>query len=168
MNYMEPEMITEVVVDDKSTILNENDSTNDCDGAQHAKEDESPIGDWNGLAKSIESFLGYKFTMNILIKPLDKIMVKKEITEMIPTGERDENGINQYETKTEIKDVESKFAKGIIISIPVTLDSEQWGGLEVGDEILYIGAQGTDFDVYKDSKLVNIGSVVAIKNKKAA
>ena len=43
-----------------------------------------------------------------LVKPLDPIMVTKEITEQIPTGDKDEEGYNKYETKTETKEVESE------------------------------------------------------------
>ena len=40
--------------------------------------------------------LNYTFLKDALVKPLDPIMVTKEITEQIPTGEKDEEGYNKY------------------------------------------------------------------------
>lgn len=52
---------------------------------------------------------GIKYTMlkDVLVKPLAPVMVTKEITEQIPTGEVDEDGFNKYDTQTETKEVES-------------------------------------------------------------
>ena len=101
--------------------------------------------------------LEYSFEKDILVKPLNPIMITKEYTEQIPTGEKDEEGFNKYETKTHTKEVESDFAKGIVLSIPTGADST----VKVGDTIVYPKKFAKDFDIFKDSQLVKPYDVVA-------
>ena len=85
------------------------------------------------VLETVVNGLEYSFEKDILVKPLAPIMVTKEYTEQIPTGEKDEEGFNKYEVKTHTKEVESDFAKGIVLSIPTGADST----IKVGDTIVY-------------------------------
>ena len=89
---------------------------------------------------------GIKYTMlkDVLVKPLEPVMVTKEITEQIPTGEVDEDGFNKYDTQTETKEVESEY--------------------KVGDTIVYNKKFAKDFDLFKDSQLVKPYDIIAISN----
>lgn len=40
------------------------------------------------------------------------------MVEQVPTGERDKDGFEKYETKTEVKEVISDFRKGVILAMP--------------------------------------------------
>lgn len=84
------------------------------------------------VLETVVNGLEYSFEKDILVKPLAPIMVTKEYTEQIPTGEKDEEGFNKYEVKTHTKEVESDFAKGIVLSIPTGADST----IKVGDTIV--------------------------------
>ena len=109
------------------------------------------------VLETVVNGLEYSFEKDILVKPLNPIMITKEYTEQIPTGEKDEEGFNKYETKTHTKGVESDFAKGIVLSIPTGADST----VKVGDTIVYPKKFAKDFDIFKDSQLVKPYDVVA-------
>ena len=51
---------------------------------------------------------GIKYTMlkDVLVKHLEPVMVTKEITEQIHTGEVDEDVFKKYDTQTKTKEVE--------------------------------------------------------------
>ena len=109
------------------------------------------------VLETVVNGLEYSFEKDILVKPLTPIMVTKEYTEQIPTGEKNEEGFNKYEVKTHTKEVESDFAKGIVLSIPIGTDST----IKVGDTIVYPKKFAKDFDLFKDSQLVKPYDVVA-------
>lgn len=109
------------------------------------------------VLETVVNGLEYSFEKDILVKPLNPIMITKEYTEQIPTREKDEEGFNKYETKTHTKEVESDFAKGIVLSIPTGADST----VKVGDTIVYPKKFAKDFDIFKDSQLVKPYDVVA-------
>ena len=119
------------------------------------------------VLETVVNGLEYSFEKDILVKPLTPIMVTKEYTEQIPTGEKDEEGFkkykaflkenDKYEVKTHTKEVESDFAKGIVLSIPTGADST----IKVGDTIVYPKKFAKDFDLFKDSQLVKPYDVVA-------
>lgn len=48
------------------------------------------------VLETVVNGLEYSFEKDILVKPLAPIMVTKEYTEQIPTGEKDEEGFNKY------------------------------------------------------------------------
>ena len=73
------------------------------------------------VLETVVNGLEYSFEKDILVKPLAPIMITKEYTEQIPTGEKDEEGFNKYEVKTHTKEVESDFAKGIVLIVPLRL-----------------------------------------------
>ena len=93
---------------------------------------------------------GIKYTMlkDVLVKPLEPVMVTKEITEQIPTGEVDEDGFNEYST-------------GVVLKIPTCLTECEY---KVGDTIVYNKKFAKDFDLFKDSQLVKPYDIIAISN----
>ena len=104
---------------------------------------------------------GIKWNMlkDVLVKPLPAIMVTKEFTEQVPTGEVDEEGFNKYETKTETKEVESEYGTGIVLAIPTCVAEPEF---KVGDKVVYNKKFSKDFDLFKDSQLVKPFDVIAV------
>ena len=109
------------------------------------------------VLETVISGIEYTFTKDILVKPLEPIMVTKEYEEQIPTGETDEEGFNKYEVKKHTKEVESDFAKGIVLSVPTT-DGITF---QPGDTVIYPKKFAKDFDLFKDSQLVKPYDIVA-------
>ena len=97
------------------------------------------------------------FEKDILVKPLEPVMITKEYEEQIPTGETDEEGFNKYEVKKHTKEVESDFAKGIVLALPQSVESD----LNVGDIVVFPRKFTKDFDLFKDSQLVKPYDIVA-------
>ena len=117
-----------------------------------------PLDMGNTPLDTVINSLEYIPVKDILVKPLDPIKVTKEIVEQVPTGKKDENGFEEYETKTEVKEVTSDFSKGIIIAIPVDITTD----LTVGNVIVYPTKFAKDFDLFKDSQLVKPYDIVAV------
>ena len=117
-----------------------------------------PLDMGNTPLDTVINSLEYIPVKDILVKPLDPIKVTKEIVEQVPTGKKDENGFEEYETKTEVKEVTSDFSKGIIIAIPVDITTD----LTVGNVIVYPTKFAKDFDLFKDSQLVKPFDVIAV------
>lgn len=130
--------------------------------------------DQSRLANDVSKKIPYEFVDQFLVKPLDKIMVKKEVTEL-PNSKpvKDENGIEavEGEPKTEVKEVESDYRKGIILKLPIsyqlTLNKESETGqymahYEIGDIIVYKTGTVTKFDLVKDSVLIKGYAITAI------
>lgn len=114
------------------------------------------------LLETVINGLKYTFTKDVLVKPLPPVKVNKEITEQIPTGDKDENGYQLYDTKTEVKEVDSEWAIGIILSMPtdVAIDNASF---KVGDTVVYNKKFAKDFDLFKDSQLVKNYDIIALK-----
>lgn len=110
------------------------------------------------VLETVINGIEYTFEKDILVKPLDPIKVTKEYTEQIPTGEKDEDGFNKYETKTETKEVESDFAKGIVLALPTSIELK----LQIGNTIVYPKKFAKEFDLFKDSQLIKPYDVVAV------
>lgn len=118
------------------------------------------------LLKGIVDKIEYTFTRDILVKPLPEEYVEKEITEPIATGKKDKDGIEQYETKTEVKKVPTAFKKGVVLAVPTGYEwQDKDNHPEVGDLVAYHGKGITAFDLFKDSQLVNPYNVVAFIKK---
>ncbi len=111
--------------------------------------------------------LPYEFKKDILVKPLPAVKIIKEITEQVPTGEKDEEGFEKYDTQTTSKEIESDLAKGIIIALPndKILEANQLT-LNLGDTIIYPKKFAKEFDLFKDSMLVKPYDVIAVEKKK--
>lgn len=111
------------------------------------------------VLETVINGLEYNMLKDVWIKPLDPIMVTKEFTEQIPTGVVDEDGYNEYETKTEAKEVESDFAKGVVLQLPASMTDQEF---KVGDIVVYNKRFAKDFDLFKDSQLVKAYDIIAI------
>lgn len=109
------------------------------------------------VLETVVEGIEYAFTKDILVKPLEPIMITKEYEEQIPTGETDEEGFNKYEVKKHTKEVESDFAKGIVLAVPANADCT----VVVGDTVVYPKKFAKDFDLFKDSQLVKPYDIVA-------
>ena len=99
----------------------------------------------------------YTFDKDILVKPLEPVMITKEYEEQIPTGETDEEGFNKYEVKKHSKEIESDFARGIVLAVPTQVESS----IKLGDTVVYPKKFAKDFDLFKDSQLVKPYDIVA-------
>lgn len=111
------------------------------------------------ILETVLSKLNYVVLKDVLVKPLEPIMVTKEVTEQVPTGEVDEDGYNKYETQTETKEVESEWAHGVVLSIPASLTDSEF---KAGDTVVYNKKFAKDFDLFKNSQLVKPYDVIAI------
>lgn len=130
---------------------------------------EDKLIDQSQLAESVAEKIPYTFHDCFLVKPLDKIMVKKEVTEL-PNNKpvKDENGVEAIEgtPKTEVKEIESDYQQGIIIKIPSTYKETEnkLMSIKIGDIILYKQTRTMPFDLLKDSRLIRYFDIVAVKN----
>ena len=121
------------------------------------------------LAESVAEKIPYTFHDCFLVKPLDKIMVKKEVTEL-PNNKpvKDKDGIEAVEgtPKTEVKEVESDYQQGIVIKVPSTYKEtdNKLMSVKIGDIILYKPTRTMPFDLLKDSRLIRYFDIVAVKN----
>lgn len=133
--------------------------------------DEEKLIDQSQLAESVAEKIQYDFRDKFLVKPLDPIMVKKEFSKPVPTGEstKDENGIEAVDydkVETEVKEVESDFKKGVVLKVPFTyserMKDEKYREMpiKVGDIIVY--SYGKWFDIMKDTELVGMYDVIAV------
>ena len=113
----------------------------------------------NELLAEVIAGIKYIPTNTILVKPLEPVMISKDITTMEPTGEKDEYGVETFDTKTETKEVESNFRKGIVLVLPEVYD----GKLTPGMVVVYTKKFAIDFDLFKDSQLVKPYDIVAVE-----
>ena len=100
----------------------------------------------------------YTFFKDVMVKPLAIKMISKEVVTQVPTKEVDEDGFNKYETVTEVKEVESIYGTGIVLSIPDGLETP----FTVGDTVVYNRRHAIDFDLFKDSQLIKPYDIIAI------
>lgn len=114
-------------------------------------------------------FMNYKFFRDIIVKPLDPIMVTKEVTEQIPNGKTDENGYNLYDTNTEVKEVESDWAKGEVVYVP---EFENPQGemkpifpVKAGDIVVYPTKAAKVFELDEDIRMISPSHIFAVENK---
>ena len=105
--------------------------------------------------------LKYEPLKDILVKPLPPVKLKKEVTEAVGTGEKDIDGYEKFNTKTEIKEVESEWKEGVVLTIPTSLKESV--EFKVGDTIVYNKKFAKEFDLFKDSVLVKAYDIIAIK-----
>lgn len=111
----------------------------------------------------LEVVNGIKYTPTscFIVKPLEPIMVSKDITTMKPNGVKDEDGVEGFDTVVETKEVESNFREGIVLKRPSNCGTEF--NYAVGDKIVYNKKFAIDFDLFKDSQLVKPYDIVAVK-----
>ena len=123
------------------------------------------------LADDVSNKITFSTLRYFLVKPLDPIMVKKEFSTPIASDTTVENGIeatNYNDVATEIKEVESDFKKGIVLKVPydyemLTKSDSKFPTkpVSVGDVMYY--RRGVNFDVLKNSQLVEPYDVIAIE-----
>lgn len=105
-------------------------------------------------------------TKDMIIKPLEDEYVEKEITKLVQTGNKDENGYEITDNETTIEKVLTTFKKGIVLALP---KGYQWqdenNHPEVGDIVAFPRKAATDFDLFKNSQLVNPYNIVAYIRK---
>lgn len=119
------------------------------------------------LLQVVVSKLEYQPLRDLLVKPLDEVIVTKEINETVETGEIDEaTGMPILDVKTSTEEVPANFRKAIILAVP---SNHQWPDAanhpEVGDTIAYVKKHAIDFDLFKTSQLVSPFNVVAFIKK---
>lgn len=113
------------------------------------------------LKETIEK-IEYTLFKDVLVKTLSPIRVEKPITEQIPTGELDEMGYQKYDTKTEIKEVDSDWSIGVVLQIPESCGEQPF---KVGDTILYKNRMAQDFDLMHSTQLVRPYDIIGKHNR---
>lgn len=103
--------------------------------------------------------LNYTFIKDVLVKPLPATKVSKEITEQIPNGKVDKDGFNEYDVKTEVKEVDSEWATGIVLALPEDNKEQKF---TLGNTVVYNRKFAKDFDLFKNSQLVKPYDIIAI------
>lgn len=126
------------------------------------------------LATSVSEKIPYEFNRSFLVKPLPMEKIKKEFTVPVEKEKTtDDNGVeavNFDETKTEIKEVESDFMKGIVLKVPHEYKNQSSGSEErfkpmeisVGDTLIF-RRSARYFDLVKDTKLVELFDIIAVE-----
>lgn len=141
-------------------------------------EDKEQIIDQSQLAESLSEKIPYNMTKDFLVKPLDPIMVKKEFDQPVAKDKAttDENGVEAVdydEVKTEVKEVESDYRKGVILKVPYEytsqLNDEKYApmNIKVGDVIIYPVRSAKWFDLLKDTQLVRAYDILGTETTKA-
>ena len=110
------------------------------------------------VLETVVNGIKYTFFKDVMVKPLAIKMISKEVVTQVPTKEVDEDGFNKYDTVTEVKEVESSYGTGIILSIPDGLETP----FTVGDTVVYNRRHAVDFDLFKDSQLIKPYDIIAI------
>lgn len=113
------------------------------------------------VLETVVNSVKFTFEKDFLVKPLEPTMIKRKYTEQVPNGKKDEEGNNLYDTKEVVKEEESDFEKGIVISIPTVYD----GSITCGNIVVYPKKFAKEFDLFKDSKLVKSYDIIAIEKK---
>lgn len=138
--------------------------------------EEKEIIDQSQLAQDVAEKIRYDFYDYFLVKPLDPIKVKKEVSKPVATGDpkKDEDGIEAQDfdkVETEVVEVNSDYRKGVVIKRPLLYDNEETKDkavvkAEVGDIVLFRDAAGLRFDLVKDSRLLRMYDILGIEKQK--
>jgi len=134
--------------------------------------EEEKIIDQSVLAEDVASKIPYEFRDFFLIKPLDPVKVKKEFSTPVAkdnaaTSKKDDIDVQDYdEVKTEVKEVDSDYRRGIVLKSPVWYPTEEMKENEIiktGDVVLFKDTAGMFFDLVKDSKIIRLYDIVAVE-----
>lgn len=135
--------------------------------------EEDKMIDQSVLAEDVASKIPYSFRDFFLVKPLDPVKVKKEfstpvVKENAATSVKDDIEAQDYdEVKTEVKEVDSDYRRGIVLKRPEYYATADDLGTEreikVGDVVLFKDTAGSFFDLVKDSKLIRMYDIVAVE-----
>lgn len=137
---------------------------------------EDKIIDQTKLAEDLSSKIKYDFRQMFLVKPLEPVKVKKQISEPVAKDKapkKDKDGIEAVdydEVKTEIKEVDSDFTRAVVLKLPyeythpMAATEVHQMPINVGDIIVYRSTRGAVyFDLLKDSQLVSLYDIIAIE-----
>lgn len=131
--------------------------------------------DQKPLAEDISAKIPLEFADGFLVKPLEKIKVKKEFNKPIPRSEKpkkDKNGIEAVdydEVETEIKEVDSDYREGIVLKVPYQYQQYMARTdysvlpIYVGNTIIYEDKAAKFFDLIKDTQIIKQYNIIAIK-----
>jgi len=118
------------------------------------------------LANIVAEKVGYEFARHILIKPLDVQKVYKTLTVPEDSGEKSEDGEPIMQMTIKEIETESILRTGVVISTPSTMKANEnkIAGLEIktGDVIVFPKTRMMDFDLFKDTALVEPFDVIGI------
>lgn len=136
---------------------------------------ENNIVDQSVLAEDVSAKIKYDFVDQFLIKPLDPIKVNKEFSEPVAKSKEqsdanDIKAVDYDEVKTEVKEVDSDFRRGIVLKIPHSYEMQCKNDttycvmeIKVGDVVLFRDRSGVYFDLLKDSKMIRYYDIVAVE-----
>ena len=134
-------------------------------------EREESLIDQSPLTESVSEKIKYTFKDKFLIKPLDSIKVKKEVSKPVIKDDKpvaDRNGIVDYQdVETETVEVDSDFRKGVVLKVPysyaIRMNDEKWPEfpIHVGDVVIYNNNSAKWFDLLKDTVLIDHYSIFA-------
>lgn len=139
-------------------------------------EEENKMIDQSQLAEDVSNNVKYNFMDMFLVKPLDPVKVKKEISKPVATGtSKDENGIEAQDfdkVETEVQEVNSDYRRGIVIKVPLYFDTNAeelekspWGKIKIGDVVIFRDTAGMWFDLLKDSRLLRQYDILGVEDK---
>ena len=130
---------------------------------------EDKIIDQSELAESVAKSIPYSFFDFFLVKPLDPIKVKKEVTKPVTESapKKDENGVEAQDfdkVETEVQEVNSDYRKGVVIKCPTYYDDpDVKREATVGDIVIFRDAAGLRFDLVKDSRLLRLYDILGVE-----
>lgn len=134
--------------------------------------EEKELIDQSELAKSVSDQIKYQFLDYFLVKPLDPIKVKKEVSVPVTDEDpkKDKNGVEAKDfddVKTEVVEVDSDYRKAVVIKLPVyyenNKDYDPTTAIKAGDIVIIREAAGLRFDLIKDSRLVRLFDILGIE-----
>lgn len=118
--------------------------------------------------KVVSEAIKEEFLDEFLVKPLDPVKVKKEFSEPVVKNTTEDEGIevaDYEEVKTEVKEVDSDFRKGIVLKVPKrTYGFEDATlGIEIGDTVIFRSRDMRYYDLINDSVLLKLFHIVAVE-----
>ena len=130
---------------------------------------EDKIIDQSELAESVAKNIPYSFFDYFMVKPLDPIKVKKEVTKPVSdsTPTTDENGVEAQDfdkVETEVQEVDSDYRKGVVIKCPTYYDEPNAKVYaNVGDIVIFRDTAGMRFDLVKDTRLLRLYDILGLE-----
>ena len=129
------------------------------------------------LAEDLSSKIKYDFRQMFLVKSLEPVKVKKQISEPVVKDnkpKKDKNGIEAVDyddVKTEIKEVDSDYTRAVVLKLPYDYthpydNKRQQMPIKVGDIVIFRSGRSQYFDLFKDSQLVGLYDIVATEETK--
>ena len=130
---------------------------------------EEKMIDQSELAESVAKSIPYSFFDYFMVKPLDPIKVKKEVTKPVSdsTPTKDENGVEAQDfdkVETEVQEVDSDYRKGVVIKCPTYYDEPNAKVYaNVGDIVIFRDTAGMRFDLVKDTRLLRLYDILGLE-----